>query len=169
MRQISPRGCRPPPGPGSILITATVQRQTAGLFVAEDRGATRTQGGVGAHDALSRRSRERRRPARRRARSNPARRARGGARSSRPALGARAQGRGPTCADRRRAWPRQVEAHGGVSRPPRRDAAHLGRVVVVAAVAEHAAASDRRMGPASASARTCPPNSAWPTSRTLWV
>ena len=57
---------------------------------------TRTQGGVCAHDALSRRSRERRRPARRRARSNPARRARGGARSSHPALGARAQGRGPT-------------------------------------------------------------------------
>ena len=64
--------------PGSILITATVQRQTAGLFVAEDRGAARTQGGVGADDALSRRSRERRRPARRGARSNPARGARGG-------------------------------------------------------------------------------------------
>ena len=94
--------------PGSILITAAVQRQTAGLFVAEDRGATRAQGGVGAHDALSHRARERRRPARRGARSNSPRRTRGGARSSRPALGARAQRRGPARADRRRAWPRQV-------------------------------------------------------------
>ena len=34
--------------PGSILITAAVQRQTAGLFVSEDRGATRAQGNVGA-------------------------------------------------------------------------------------------------------------------------
>ena len=133
--------------PGSILITAdgpTADRRTV-------RGGgprpTRAQGGVGAHDALSRRSRERRRPARRGARSNPPRRARGGTRSSHPALGARAQRRGPTCADRRRAWPGQVQADGGVSRPPRRDAAHLGRVVVVAAIAEHAAAPDRRMGP----------------------
>ena len=69
---------------------------------------TRAQGDVGAHDALSRRSRERRRPARRGARSNPPRRARGGARSSHPTLGARPQGRGPTRADCRRAWPGQV-------------------------------------------------------------
>ena len=61
--------------PGSILITATVQRQTAGLFVAEDRGQHDTQGGVGADDALSRRSRERRRPARRGARADRPRRA----------------------------------------------------------------------------------------------
>ena len=75
--------------PGSILITAAVQRQTAGLFVAEDRGATRAQGGVDAYDALSRRSRERRRPAWRGARSNRPGRARRGTRSSRPALGSR--------------------------------------------------------------------------------
>src|SRR6202521_3004926 len=31
-------------GPGSILITATVQRQTAGLFVAEDRGQHELKG-----------------------------------------------------------------------------------------------------------------------------
>ena len=30
--------------PGAILITATVQRQTAGLFVAEDRGAHELKG-----------------------------------------------------------------------------------------------------------------------------
>ena len=133
--------------PGSILITA--DRPTADRRTVRGGGPrpTRAQGGVGADDALSRRSRERRRPARRGARSNPPRGARGGARSSRPALGARAQRRGPTRADRRRAWPGQVEADGGVSWPPRRDAAHLGRVVVVAAIAEYAAAPDRRMGP----------------------
>ena len=133
--------------PGSILITATVQRQTAGLFVAEDRGQHELKG-VSAPMTLYRVVRA----------SGGGRR--GGARALTPlvgreeeldlldpALGARAQGRGPTRADRRRAWPGQVEADGGVSRPPRRDAAHLGRVVVVAAVAEYAAASDRRMGP----------------------
>src|SRR4029077_2834957 len=35
---------RSPPAPGSILITATVQRQTAGLFVAEDRGQHELKG-----------------------------------------------------------------------------------------------------------------------------
>ena len=105
------------------------------------------QGGVHADDALSRHSRERRRPSRRRARSDPACWPRGGTRSSHPALGARAQRRGPTCPDRRRARPRQVEADGGVSRSPGRTAAHVGRVVVVAALTEHADAPDRRMGP----------------------
>ena len=57
--------------PGSILITATVQRQTAGLFVVGGPRPTRTQGGVGADDALSRRPCERRRPARRGARLTP--------------------------------------------------------------------------------------------------
>ena len=41
-------------GPGSILITATVQRQTAGLFVAEDRGQHEPQGGVSAPMTLYR-------------------------------------------------------------------------------------------------------------------
>ena len=39
MRRTSPRGCRAQPSPGTVLVTARVQRQTAGLFVAEDRGA----------------------------------------------------------------------------------------------------------------------------------
>ena len=30
--------------PGSVLVTATVQRQTAGLFVAEDKGAHELKG-----------------------------------------------------------------------------------------------------------------------------
>ena len=89
--------------PGAILVTATVQRQTAGLFVAEDHGAHELKGVSRAGDALSHRARERRRPARRGAGADAARRARGGARHLQPALGARAHGRRPARADRRRA------------------------------------------------------------------
>ena len=73
--------------PGSILITATVQRQTAGLFVAEDRGQHELKG-VSAPMTLYRVVRASgggRRGGR--ARSNPPRRARGGARSSQPGAG----------------------------------------------------------------------------------
>ena len=80
--------------PGSILITA--DRPTADRRTVRGGGPrpTRTQGSVRADDALSHRARERRRPARRRARSNPPRRARGGARSSQPGAGsARAKAR----------------------------------------------------------------------------
>jgi class 3 adenylate cyclase len=49
-------------GPGSILITAAVQRQTAGLFVAEDRRQHDIKG-VDAQYALSGRPGERRRSA----------------------------------------------------------------------------------------------------------
>ena len=56
--------------PGTVLITASVQRQTAGLFVVEDKGAHDLKGVGGADRALSRRPGERRRPARRRTRSN---------------------------------------------------------------------------------------------------
>ena len=66
---------------GPVLVTASVQRQTAGLFVAEDKRRARPQGRAGPGDALSHRARERRRPARRRARADAARRPRGGARS----------------------------------------------------------------------------------------
>jgi class 3 adenylate cyclase len=41
----------------------------------------------------------------------------------------------------------RVQSAAEVSRPPRRDATHLGRVVVLAVIAEYAAASDRRVGP----------------------
>ena len=58
--------------PGTVLVTSTVQRQVAGLFIAEDRGAHRAQGRAGAGDALSHRARERRRPAGRRAGSHAA-------------------------------------------------------------------------------------------------
>ena len=132
--------------PGSVLVTVGVQRQVAGLFVAEDAGRARTQrraragpafrivrasgGGAGAARG-----------------SHPSRRARGGARPLAPALGAGREGEGQLALDRRRTRHRQVAPRGGVSRDARRDAAHLDRIVVVAALAEYAAASDRRMGP----------------------
>jgi class 3 adenylate cyclase len=50
--------------PDSILITARVQRQIAGLFVAEE-GGTYAQGRARTGGAISTRSRQRRRPARR--------------------------------------------------------------------------------------------------------
>jgi hypothetical protein len=56
------------------------------------------------------------------------------------ALGARPGGRRPVRADRRRAGDRQVASRRGVPYAPRRDAAHLGRILVVAAVAEYASA-----------------------------
>jgi class 3 adenylate cyclase len=134
--------------PGSILITATVQRQTAGLFVAEDRGQHELKG-MSTPITLYRVVRA----------SGGGRR--GGARALTPFVGREEEldlltrrwerahkGEGPARAGRRRAWPGQVEADGGVSRPPGRDPPHLGRVVVVAVVAEHAAASGRRMGQA---------------------
>ena len=48
--------------PGSVLITANVQRQMAGLFVVEDKGAHDLKGVSAAGRALPRRARERRRP-----------------------------------------------------------------------------------------------------------
>ena len=43
-RRISRRAFRRLPSPGSVLVTANVQRQTAGLFVAEDKGAHELKG-----------------------------------------------------------------------------------------------------------------------------
>src|SRR5580704_5338309 len=71
----------------------------------------------------------------------------GGTRSVAATLGARQQWRGPAHAHRRRTGHRQVAPRGGVSRDAWRDAPHLCRTVVVAALAEYAFAPDRRMGP----------------------
>ena len=49
--------------PGTVLVTASVQRQIAGLFVVEDKGAHELKGVAGADRALPDRARERRRPA----------------------------------------------------------------------------------------------------------
>ena len=147
MRPISPRASRAPPSRARSSITAAVQRQTAGLFVAEDRGQHELKG-VSAPMTLYRIVRA----------SGGGRR--GGARALTPLVGReeeldllarrweRAQrGEGQLALIVGEPGLGKSQADGGVSRPPRRDAAHLGRMVVVATVAEHAAASDRRMGP----------------------
>ena len=141
--------------PGTVLVTANVQRQTAGLFVAEDRGACELKGVPGPVTLyrIVRASGGRRGGARA---LDPPRRARGGARPLAPALGAGSRWRGPAHAHRRRTRHRQVAPRGGVSRDAWRDAAHLCRMVVVAALAEHPFAPDRGMGPRCASARTRP-------------
>ena len=137
--------------PGSVLITASVQRQTAGLFVVEDRGAHDLKGVSEPVDALSRRARERRRPAQRRAGSNVLRRPRGG----------------PWDAAARR-WDRVRAGEGqfvlivgepglGKSRLIEEFHARLGETphtwvewARLAATAEHAPAPARRMGPGCA-------------------
>ena len=133
--------------PGAVLVTARVQRQIAGLFVAEERGI-HTLKGVLEPTVLFRLVRA----------------SGGGRRSAQrnltPLVGrddemamllrrweAGAAGRGPTGADRRRAGAREIALDRGISRPAARGAPHLGRVELFAAFAEHAAASDRRMGP----------------------
>ncbi len=152
--------------PGTVLVTASVLRQTAGLFVAEDKGPQELKG-VPQPVALYRIVRA----------SGGGRR--GGSRALTPLVGRddelallmrrweRARsGRRAVRPDRRRARPRQVAADRGVPGETDADAAHLGRMGVVAAPAEHAAASDRRMGPRSGSGvRTLRANRGSPTSK----
>ena len=102
--------------PGTVLVTASVQRQIAGLFVAEDKGAHELKG-VPQPVALYRIVRA----------SGGGRR--GGSRALTPLVGREdelallmrrweraLQGEGPVRADRRRARPRQVAADRGVPR-----------------------------------------------------
>jgi class 3 adenylate cyclase len=100
--------------PGSVLITGSVQRQVAGLFVVEERGAHELKGVAQPPVALSSGSRERRRPKRRREDANAFRWPRGGIGRARAPLGACAGWRRTAGSDRRRARPRQVAAHRGV-------------------------------------------------------
>ena len=132
--------------PGSVVITMNVQRQVAGLFVAEEQGARELKGVVRSGPALSHRPRQRRRPKRRRADPDALRRTRGGAWRAGAPLGAGEGRRRPARADRRRAGPRQVAAHRGVPLAARGDAAHLGRVERLATPAEHAPAPDAEWG-----------------------
>ena len=155
-----------PAEPGAIWTTAKVQRQVAGLFVAEDRGAHALKGVPEPIDALPDRARERRRPALRAAGADAAGRPRGGAGDAAAALGARAAGRGPVRADRRRAGPRQVAADRGVPRPPRRYAAHLGRMEPPRSCCRTRRCTRSPTGAGSVSAApTCPPNGGSPISR----
>ena len=130
--------------PGTVLVTARVQRQTAGLFVVEDRGAHHLKG-VPAPVALYRI-----------VRASGGRR--GGARILTPLVGredelsqlqrrwSRARRRRPVRPDRRRARHQKVASDRGIPCKARRNAAHLGRMGRLAAPAEHAPASARRMG-----------------------
>ena len=161
------RACRARPEPGRfILITAAVQRQTAGLFVAEDFGARELKG-VSELVTLYRLVRA----------SGGGRR--GGARALTPLVG-----REEELDILSRRWERARKGEGqlalvvgepgiGKSRLIEEFRARLGEapptpgggMVVVAVVTEHAAAPDRRMGPLAV--RRGPPrrNSASPISR----
>ena len=132
--------------PGSVLITANVQRQVAGLFVVEDRGAHEVKG-LSSPLAFYRV-----------VRASGGRRF--GARTLTPLVG-----REEELDLLRRRWERaahgegqfvqivgepgigKISPHRGVSLEARRDAAHLGRILIVATLAEHPFAPDRRMGP----------------------
>jgi class 3 adenylate cyclase len=128
--------------PGSVLVSARVQRQVAGLFVAEERG-THTLKGVPEPTALFKLVR-----------------ASGGGRRSAQRNLTPLVGRDEEIAMLLRRWERARqgdgqlvlivgEPHRGVSCPAFRHAAHLGGMELLAASPEHAVASDRRMGPAA--------------------
>ena len=155
--------------PGSVLITGSVQRQVAGLFVVEEKGAHELKG-VAQPLSLYRVVRA----------SGGGRR--GGARALTPFVG-REEELGLLA----RRWERARAGEGqlvlivgepglGKSRLIEEfharlggDAAHLGRMERLAASAEHAAASNRRMGPAAIWCWMLLPNSASPTSKTRCV
>ena len=133
--------------PGTVVVTARVQRQVAGLFVAEERGSHELKG-VPEPVTLFRIVRA----------SGGGRRA--GQRHLTPLVG-----RDEEIAMLMRRWERARQGDGqlvlivgepglGKSRlieefhaRLRDTAAHLGGMELLAAIAEHAAASDRRMGP----------------------
>ena len=136
--------------PGTVIVTAQVQRQIAGLFVAEECGNHELKG-VPEPVTLFRLVRA----------SGGGRRA--GQRHLTPligreeeiadvdaALGAGAAGRWTIGADRRRAGTRQVSPDRGISYPARRDATHLGRMELFAAPAKHAPCTRLLNGVASA-------------------
>ena len=86
--------------PGSVFVTANVQRHVAGLFVAEDKGVHKLKGApepVNLFRVIRASGAGRRR---RRAVPDPVRRPGGGAQPHRPSLGTREGGRRPACADR---------------------------------------------------------------------
>ncbi len=133
--------------PGAVVVTARVQRQVAGLFVAEERGSHALKG-VPEPVTLFRLIRA----------SGGGRRA--GQRHLTPLVG-----RDEEIAALKRRWERarqgdgqlvlivgeprlrQVAPDRGISRPAARGAAHLDRMELLTASAKYAAAPDRRMGP----------------------
>ena len=141
--------------PGTVVVTARVQRQVAGLFVVEERGSHELKG-VPEPVTLFRLVRA----------SGGGRRA--GQRHLTPLVG-----RDEEIAMLMRRWERARQGEGqlvlivgepglGKSRlieefhaSAARHAAHLGRMELFAASAEHAAASDRRLGPPAFRRRRC--------------
>jgi Adenylate and Guanylate cyclase catalytic domain len=133
--------------PGAVVVTTRVQRQVAGLFVAEERGHHELKG-LPEPVTLYRIVRA----------SGGGRRA--GQRHLTPLVGrdeeiamlmrrwerAR-QDDGQLGNDRRRAWHRQVASDRGISRSDGWCAAHLGGMELFAASPKHASAPYRRMGP----------------------
>jgi hypothetical protein len=134
--------------PGGVLVTGQVQRQVAGLFVAEERG-THELKGVPEPIALFRLVRA----------SGGGRRS--GQRNLTPLVG-----RDEEMAMLMRRWerarqgdgqlvlivgepgPGQIAPRRGISHAAAGDAAHLERMDLLTASAEYAAPSNRRMGPA---------------------
>jgi class 3 adenylate cyclase len=137
--------------PGTMLVTATVRRQVAGLFIVEEKGSHELKGVPGAPTLSS----QRRRPTRRGPRLYAPHWARRGSRGPPQTLGARASRRGAVHSDRRRARTRQVAARRGIPQPSRRDAALVGRMDGLAIVAEYGAAPPDRVGQAALRRRPC--------------
>jgi class 3 adenylate cyclase len=92
--------------PGTMLVTAAVQRQIAGLFVVEDKGPRELKGVPGFAGSVPDRASQRRRPTRWRANADAVCRSRRRSRGPRQALAARAGRRRAIHSDRWRAWTR---------------------------------------------------------------
>ena len=103
--------------PGAVVVTARVQRQVAGLFVAEERGSHELEGVPEPVSSLPHRSGKRRRTPRRTTTPHAACRSRRRDRDACAALGSGAGRRRAIGADRRRAGARQVTADRGISPP----------------------------------------------------
>ena len=155
--------------PGTVVVTARVQRQIAGLFVAEERGSHELKG-VPEPVTLFRLVRA----------SGGGRRA--GQRHLTPLVGrdeeiamlmrrwerAR-QRRGPIGADRGRARSRQIAPDRGISCPTARHTAHLGSNGVVRSSCRTRRCIRSPIGAASVSAvPMCPPRSVSRTWRIRW-
>jgi class 3 adenylate cyclase len=133
--------------PGAVVVTARVQRQVAGLFVAEERGSHELKG---VPDPVTlyrivRASGGGRRAGQRHL--TPLRRSRGRTSDADAALEAGAAGRRAIGADRRRAGTGQVAFDRGVSCSPAGHTPYLARMELLATPPENAFASNRGIGP----------------------
>jgi class 3 adenylate cyclase len=133
--------------PGTVLVTSAVQRQVAGLFIAEDKGPHELKG-VGASVTLYsvlRISGGRRRKGARVLTPFVGREEDIGVLASRWERARSGEGQFVLISGEPRH--RQVTPPRRISRPTWRNPLLMDRVEFVAAVAEHALAPDRRMGP----------------------